>query len=209
MKELKGRTTGPLVNAFNEDPGRRNQVTANLGRKVFTTFVSHPHPEKGFVLFRFEDHLERLLQSAEALGLIYDAADFRSRLSREVHALAASLQGGAHIYRIVFGGDEVSIFSERYTRTWPDIISLASVPIERGFPEYKTTSAVVSVHARTEANKRGAQEALLIDRDGFVREGAWSNVFWVENGEILTPKLRLLPGITRKFVLQNFLVKER
>jgi len=56
--------------------------------------------------------------------------------------------------------------------------------------------------ALSEAKRRGCDEAILLDTQGFVAEGGTSNIFMVKNGEVLTPTLRsILPGITRKFIL--------
>jgi len=48
-----------------------------------------------------------------------------------------------------------------------------------------------------------ADEALLLDTDGHVTEGATSNVFFVADGRLRTPatSLPLLPGVTRSVVL--------
>ena len=42
---------------------------------------------------------------------------------------------------------------------------------------------------------------------GFISEGAVSNIFFIKNGIIFTPKIKcgLLPGIVRDFIIQNSL----
>jgi para-aminobenzoate synthetase/4-amino-4-deoxychorismate lyase len=49
------------------------------------------------------------------------------------------------------------------------------------------------------ADRRVPADALIVDADGHVLEGAWANVFIVENGVHITPPAdgRILPGITR------------
>jgi para-aminobenzoate synthetase/4-amino-4-deoxychorismate lyase len=49
------------------------------------------------------------------------------------------------------------------------------------------------------ADRRVPKETLVVDADGSVLEGAWANVFIVEDGVHITPPAdgRLLPGITR------------
>jgi branched-chain amino acid aminotransferase len=68
----------------------------------------------------------------------------------------------------------------------------------------KIGNYLVAVLATREARKVGAQEALIVDRDGRVVEGATSNVFFVKGGALATPPLDagILPGITRAHVLQ-------
>ena len=74
---------------------------------------------------------------------------------------------------------------------------------ERFLPQYKSTSALVSVMARNYATWRSAHEALLVNRREEITEGAWSNFFWVcQSGVLHTPKAcDVLPGVTRGAVL--------
>lgn len=67
----------------------------------------------------------------------------------------------------------------------------------------KTGNYLPNVLAVGEAKRRGAYEALLVDREGHVLEGASSNVFVVRAGTLTTPPLTegILEGITRKHVL--------
>ena len=57
--------------------------------------------------------------------------------------------------------------------------------------------------ARSEADADGADEALLLNTDGFVVEGAGSNLFWIDGDAICTPPLAggILAGVTRAVVL--------
>lgn len=66
----------------------------------------------------------------------------------------------------------------------------------------KTHNYLGGVLARIDAGD--ADEALLVDEDGRVTEGASSNVFFVSDGVLKTPSLDLpvLPGITRWAVIQ-------
>lgn len=76
-----------------------------------------------------------------------------------------------------------------------------SEPTPDGSP--KTGNYLPNVLAVGEAKRRGAYEALLVDREGHVLEGASSNVFVVRDGGLSTPPLSegILEGITRKHVL--------
>jgi len=66
----------------------------------------------------------------------------------------------------------------------------------------KTTSYDVSFAARREAERVGADDALLVGA-GRVLEGATANVWWRRDGELCTPAVRpgVLPGVTRGLVL--------
>ncbi len=68
----------------------------------------------------------------------------------------------------------------------------------------KVTSYLAALLALADAKARGAQEAILLDRDGRVVEGTTSNVFVVKGGQIRTPgaDVGLLLGITRALVME-------
>jgi branched-chain amino acid aminotransferase len=67
----------------------------------------------------------------------------------------------------------------------------------------KIGNYLVSILAIREAKARGAAEALIVDADGRIVEGATSNVFFVRGETLVTPPeaLGILPGITRGAVL--------
>jgi D-alanine transaminase len=69
--------------------------------------------------------------------------------------------------------------------------------------DIKSIALLPNILQRQAAVEAGAYEAILI-RDGFVTEGAASNVFIVENGVVITPPKSnfILPGITRDIVLE-------
>jgi len=68
----------------------------------------------------------------------------------------------------------------------------------------KTHNYLNGVLARLELRGTAADEALMLDADGYVAEGATSNVFFVLDGALRTPSLDgpVLPGITRKVVIE-------
>lgn len=75
---------------------------------------------------------------------------------------------------------------------------------------HKVTSYLDHVLAFEAARAAGFADALIQGPDGEVLEGAVSNLFLVVKGELVTPKLPgLLPGITRKVVMELAAVKER
>lgn len=52
-----------------------------------------------------------------------------------------------------------------------------------------------------DAYDRGAETALLLDFNGNIAEGPGFNVFRVKDGRLSTPAIGVLPGITRRTVL--------
>jgi branched-chain amino acid aminotransferase len=87
---------------------------------------------------------------------------------------------------------------------WKLIASSQRLPANEPLAQFKTCNKLAQILARAEADAAGADEALLLNTDGFVVEGASSNLFWVEGGSICTSPLAagILPGVTRAVVLE-------
>jgi len=71
--------------------------------------------------------------------------------------------------------------------------------------DIKTIGLLAQVLAKQEARDSGADDAWMVDDQGFVTEGASNNAFIVVNGKLITRALSndILHGITRKAVLQS------
>ena len=69
--------------------------------------------------------------------------------------------------------------------------------------DLKVVSLLANILARQQAVEQGCAEALLI-RDGFMKEGAASNIFVVKNGVLFAPPKThlMLPGITYDVILE-------
>ncbi|KEO83884.1 aminotransferase class IV [Tumebacillus flagellatus] len=69
----------------------------------------------------------------------------------------------------------------------------------------KSLNYLNSLLAYAELEARGGGEGIQLTQDGFVAEGAVSNLFFAVNGELWTPSLEtgILPGITRAWALQT------
>ena len=70
--------------------------------------------------------------------------------------------------------------------------------------EIKSLNYLNSILAKIEANNAGVDEAICLDKRGFVCEGAAENIFIVKDGKLITPPTvtGALPGITRNRVIQ-------
>src|SRR5688572_4389451 len=94
-------------------------------------------------------------------------------------------------------------------RVFTEGIRLALVPIIRNHPEsvnpiIKSNNLLNNALAMQEANRRGAEEALMCNYRGELSECSQSNFFMVRDGVALTPKSEagLLEGITREFIFE-------
>jgi len=87
---------------------------------------------------------------------------------------------------------------------WSLITASHRLPAGEVLAAFKTTSKVLNVLARAEAEAQGVDEALLLNTNGEVAETAGGNIFWIYQDRICTvPTGRgVLPGITRAVVLE-------
>jgi branched-chain amino acid aminotransferase len=85
-------------------------------------------------------------------------------------------------------------------------LKMASLRLPAGekLAQFKTANKLAQVLARAEAEVTGADEAVLLNTDGFVVEGASSNLFWVEGETVCTPPLvsGILAGVTRAVTVE-------
>lgn len=70
--------------------------------------------------------------------------------------------------------------------------------------EVKSLNYLNSILAKIEANEANVEEAICLDRNGFVSEGVAENIFIVKEGKILTPPSSsgALPGITQREIIK-------
>ena len=82
-------------------------------------------------------------------------------------------------------------------------ISCRTVPYNRGgYAALKTTNLMGTIIARREARAAGAQEAILTSGHGNLLEGSYSNIFFIQGNNLITPpEGGILAGVTREKVL--------
>jgi branched-chain amino acid aminotransferase len=68
----------------------------------------------------------------------------------------------------------------------------------------KSINYLLNTVARMEVAKRGQDEALLLNEDGYIAEGGGSNIFFVRSGRLVTPAPNsgLIPGVTREVIIE-------
>jgi D-alanine transaminase len=85
-------------------------------------------------------------------------------------------------------------------------VSVISLPdIRWGRCDIKSTGLLPAVLAKTKAKEAGCYEAWLIDEEGFITEGASTNVWIVTADNVLVTRAlgeNILPGVTRAGVLR-------
>ncbi len=174
------------------------------GEGLFETMRAY-----GGRVFRLEQHLARMREAAQEVGLQEQAGRLRSQEVSE--ALAASGLSDA-VVRVTVTPNSLVVLvrplslppQERYEHgcvaiTIPTAIVQAS-PLRR----LKSLNYLDKLLAQRAAEAAGAHEAILLDPDGCVIEAARRNVFVVLGRRAITPPVSrgLLPGVTRAAVMQ-------
>ncbi len=78
---------------------------------------------------------------------------------------------------------------------------LITVAMDRFLPTAKSTNYLSAVFAQQQAHAAGAVEAIYTDRQNRLLEGTTTNLFCFKGSRLITPPDHILPGITRKVVL--------
>jgi len=181
--------------------------------------------DRGTAIFRLEDHTNRLFNSAHIfqMAMPYDKATI-NEAHKEV-LRANDLEAG-YLRPIAFYGSEKMGVSPKGAKVhvaiaaWPWGAYLGEEGIERGirvkvssYTRHHVNISMVrakasghyinSILANNEVTNEGYDEAMLLDPEGYVAEGAGENLFIVKQGKLFTPDLTsCLEGITRATVLQ-------
>lgn len=154
--------------------------------------------------FALDDHLDRMVASADRLSLAFD----RAALEAEIDSLLA--QAGpvdAQLRLIVTRGGR-RIAATEPLATYGETIALATVTYSPTLilNGVKSLSYAANMHATRLAQDAGAEEAVLVTPDGTVLEPPTSGIFWVgREGELRTSALEsgILASITRERVLRD------
>jgi branched-chain amino acid aminotransferase len=178
----------------------------------------------GGKIFRLEEHLNRLYDSAKAIWLtIPMEREELATVTRE--AVRRSGIAEAYIRHLVTRGvgdlgldprkcpkpsviiivDTIKLWPEQVYETGLNVIT-AGTPIpqrESLSPRVKSLNYLAHIMAKVEGIQAGADEVLMLDSAGAVAEGSGQNVFLVKNGRLSTPPAYagILKGVTRDVVI--------
>jgi len=170
--------------------------------------------------FRWSEHFERFRRGADFLGIELPFASgpllelarelvrkneardalMRVMVSRGVGLRGYSPRGAKRPTWVISthvgsgGGEEM--------RQWRLQSSSVRLPANEPLAQFKTCNKLAQIISRTQADAAKADEALLLNTDGFVVEGSSSNLFWIKDDIIHTPPLAsgILAGVTRSVV---------
>ena len=180
--------------------------------------------EKGPAIFRLEDHTNRLFEAANKLSInIPYSPEEINQVQKEIFAKNDLKEG--YLRPIVFLGSEslgirateLSVNVAVAAWEWPSYMSPEAKEtgisiIKSSYEQYSNPlhsgykiigTYINSTMALHEAINKGADEALLLDKNGFISEGSGENIFLIKDNIISTPLTdHCLNGITRQSVIQ-------
>ncbi|SFR89548.1 branched chain amino acid aminotransferase apoenzyme [Halomicrobium zhouii] len=179
----------------------------------------------GPAIFRWEEHLQRLYDSAKVydIEIPFEQAELSEatlELIRREELQSCYIRPIAYYGYGPLGLNPSKSPVETAIAVWPWGAYLGEEALEEGVDvaisswrkhassqiptNAKTTGAYVnSVLANLEATGNGYTEAIVLNKEGNVAEGPGENIFLVRDGEIHTPGLAesILDGITRQSVI--------
>ena len=175
-------------------------------------------------IFCFREHINRLQQSAKSLAFT-DVPSFDTIKKAVVETLKANeMYNEVHIRLTLTRGEKITsgmdprlnqkgscliVLAEWKAPVYNlDGITLVTSQIRRNSPQVLDSkihhnNLLNNILAKIEANHAGADDALMLDLNGFVAETNANNIFMITGDELHTPlAVACLPGITRMLVLQ-------
>ncbi len=197
--------------------------TLHYGLGVFEGVRTYK-TDDGSAIFRLEDHTSRFYDSARILGMDIKFTPDELNEAQRIVVRENGLKS-AYIRPLAFYGSEGMGIRAQHLQThvfiaaWEWGAYLGDEGLEKGI-RVKTSSFsrmhvnvsmcrakacghyINSIMALHEALANGADEALLLDTEGYVMEGTGENIFIVRKGKVITPDLTsALEGITRDTII--------
>ncbi|CAN6289394.1 unnamed protein product [Urochloa humidicola] len=188
-------------------------------------------------VFKLDEHLDRLFDSAKAMAFtnvptrdwikdaifktliangMFDNAHIRLTLTRG-KKVTSGMSPAFNLY-----GCALIVLAEWKPPVYDNShgIKLVTATTRRNSPnsidsKIHHNNLINNILAKIEGNLSQAEDAIMLDKDGFVSETNATNIFMVKKGTVLTPHADYcLPGITRATVMdlvvkENFVLHEQ
>jgi branched-chain amino acid aminotransferase len=175
-------------------------------------------------IFRLEDHLDRLYDSARTIDLCIPLTKVEMAEAMKETIRRNNLKNGYLRPIVTRGIGDLGLCPTKCPKATVIIIAIewgamygdlyekglraVTVSVRRNPacalpPNVKSLNYLNNILAKIEANCKGGDEAIMFDMAGHISEGSGDNIFVVKNGIIYTPPtLNNLKGITRLVVLE-------
>ena len=197
--------------------------TLHYGMGVFEGVRAYETKDGG-AIFRLTEHTERLFTAASKINITIPFSP-DDLCQAQVDTMSKNKLTEGYIRPIVFLGNEsmglrsqdsLSVNVAIACWEWPSYmdpeakkngISVVKSPFQQyDNPLYSNNKIigtyVNSIMAVNDAISKGAEEAILMDKNGYISEGSGENLFIVKNSKLITPTTDYcLNGITRQSVI--------
>lgn len=197
--------------------------TLHYGMGVFEGVRAYETKDGG-AIFRLSEHTERLFTAASKINITIPFSS-DELCQAQVDTMSKNKLTEGYIRPIVFLGNEsmglrsqdsLSVNVAIACWEWPSYmdpeakkngISVVKSPFQQyDNPLYSNNKIigtyVNSIMAVNDAISKGAEEAILMDKNGYISEGSGENLFIVKNSKLITPTTDFcLNGITRQSVI--------
>ena len=175
-------------------------------------------------VFKLEEHIDRIYDSAKAIMLEIPMS--KEELSAVVvESCKTNNLPNGYIRLVVTRGKgdlglsptkcpkasviciaaTIALYPEEYYKKGIPVITAAQRRNNATIvdPQIKSLNYLNNILAKIEANRQGAQEAIMLTREGLVAECTGDNIFIIKDGKIYTPPVHMgiLDGITRRTVM--------
>lgn len=162
--------------------------------------------------FHLKEHVQRLVNSAQKIGLKLKhsndeiCAIVEETIRRNTHHDESNIRivytGGISSDGVTPEGNGYLVVMVTPKHQLPDSwysdgAKLVTAEIERFIPGAKSTNYLTAVWALEQAKAMDAIESIYVDRNNRLLEGTTTNFFCFKENKLITPKLDILPGITR------------
>ena len=201
------------------------------GDGIYETMVAYDG-----VIFKLDEHLQRLYRSASLIGLTIPLEVDRIE-SALYETLSANMLKNAYVRLTVSRGpgpiglnpelcpQPTIVIMAHKSKEYPGILYEKGIPLiisetkrnlkEAIDPRIKSMNFLNNILAKIEAIKRDAFEAIMLNAQDQITEGTISNIFFTKDNVLCTPSVAcgLLDGITRGTVIdlavrENIQIKE-
>jgi branched-chain amino acid aminotransferase len=176
-------------------------------------------------VFRLEEHIRRLFESARAIVLnlpwtleqvcqfTVDTIKANGLSDGYVRLVVTRGTGGLGLNPYLCEHPSMFIIAstiqlypkEFYENGLPIITCATRRPAPSALmPQVKSLNYLNNIMAKIEAIQSGAQEAVMLNEQGYVAECTGDNLFLLKNGKLLTPLVSdgALDGVTRRAILE-------
>ncbi len=175
-------------------------------------------------IFCFEKHLNRLMESAKSMDFsnVPSVEEVKNAVFSTLKA--NGMKDDTHIRLTLTRGEKITsgmnpklnqfgctliVLAEwKSSIFYGKELRLVTSNIRRNSPlcldsKIHHANLINNILAKIEANYAGADDALMLDLDGFVAETSATNIFMIKNGLVITPFPKAcLPGITRSLIIE-------